>query len=840
MILFAFFGFLLLSFSSCNAVKYVADNEHLLIKNTITVNNKKNVDNEVSDYLIQRPNRLVAGMPIALHFYNWGNKDFLTDYEKWKDSFPGKEKFLTKTFSEKQARGFRNAKYNINQWFFKNGEAPVILDSTKTKLTAQNLQQHFINEGYFRTKIKFKENRKNNKRATVEYTISTGKIFHLDTISTNIKTPILDSIFETHKNKSLIQKGKIFKYSYFEEEADRITKLYRNSGIYHFSRNSIGFDADSTANSFKSNILLNIDDRIIEANDSIFRIPYAIKNVSKIEIYTDYSFNRKDEKYNTVLNRNGYTFYAHDSLKYNPKLLLNSVFIEPKSLYKDSNRDLTRKHLRGLQNFRLVDIQYQEIANDSLVAKIYLTPYKKYSFATNAELTHSNVKQLGVSGKISILNRNTFKGSEILRLSVQGSFFNTSRDAALKDDSFFNAWEFGGDISLEIPRILFPLNTDKFILKSMSPKTQFTLGTSYQKNIGLDKRKFTGIIDYNWQSSRTNKHKVELINAQYISNLNKESYFDIYSSEFNDLTAISEVIAETTTIPSNNYDIDGNLIPDNFIDFITNSTNGIQTSNPVEYNSVQNIQKRKNIITEDALVPVFSYEFTYNNSLNYKDNDFTFFRARIANSGGITSFLAKKSENSGKREIRGTPVAQYFKTDFEFKRFWGNSSDNALAFRSLIGIAIPYGNSDDIPFSRSYFIGGANDLRAWKIYDLGPGSIQNGLEYNVGSLKLLTSLEYRFKIINSVKGALFIDAGNIWDITNTDLTESEGKFHGFKSIKDIAVGSGFGVRYDFNFLVLRLDLGFKTYEPYLSNENKWFNNFNFGHAVWNIGINYPF
>jgi len=163
-----------------------------------------------------------------------------------------------------------------------------------------------------------------------------------------------------------------------------------------------------------------------------------------------------------------------------------------------------------------------------------------------------------------------------------------------------------------------------------------------------------------------------------------------------------------------------------------------------------------------------------------------------------------------------------------------------LAFRSFIGVAIPYGNSTTIPFSRSYFIGGPNDLRAWKIYDLGPGSTQSGLEFNVGNLKFISSLEYRFKIINSIKGGLFIDAGNIWDITNSSVNSSEARFNGINSLKDIAIGSGFGIRYDLSFILLRLDLGFKTYEPYLPEGNKWFSNYNFNKTVYNFGISYPF
>ncbi len=173
-----------------------------------------------------------------------------------------------------------------------------------------------------------------------------------------------------------------------------------------------------------------------------------------------------------------------------------------------------------------------------LDASIFLTPLKKYAIGFSTELTHSNIRQLGVSGKLSFLNRNIFKGAEILKFSVQGSFLN-SKDAA-DNEKLLNAWEIGGDVSLELPRLLMAFKTDGFIPKSMAPKTTFTVGTSLQKNIGLDKQKFTGIVDYKWESSNTTNHSLQLLNAQFIKNLNSDSYFDIYTSEYNELKEIQE------------------------------------------------------------------------------------------------------------------------------------------------------------------------------------------------------------------------------------------------------------------------------------------------------------
>lgn len=812
---------IIFGFASCNSVKHVAENDFLLKKNKIVVNDKKNVSDEINDYIVQRPNTLVLGVAIPLHFYNLGNKNFEADFDQWKLDSPGWYNFTTGVFSEKQARGVRKFKYQMHQWILKNGEPPVILDSKKTLQTVKNLTQHYYNEGFFKVKVTSVENQLKNKKATVDYFVETDKPYQLDSVTTLIQSKVLDSIYEIHKEKSIIKEGDQFKLSSFVNEQNRLTNLFRNTGVFRFNKNAITFEADTSTANYKSDVVLLIDGRVGS-------VPFIVQKIQKVNIYTDYSFtNEVNNAIKDSLNYNGFSFYAQEKLRYNPKYLLNSIFIEPNDFYNDEARELTRKNIRGLQNFRTVDIKYEELENEMLEASIYLSPLKKYSVGINTELTHSNIRQLGISGKLSFLDRNIFRGAELLKFSIQGSFLD-SKDAADKG-KLLNAWEIGGDVSLQLPRFVFPVKFEKLIPKRMAPKTIFTLGTSLQKNIGLDKQKFTGILDYTWESSRTKNHSFQLLNAQFIKNLNIGSYFDIYESEFAEIQNIANTYFDET------------LTPETVIGFIDNSIDAnFEESNPEEYKIAINIRNRYNIITEDALVPLMAYTFTYNNSENYKDTNFSFFRSRLAASGNLTTLLAQEKDANNTKTLFKIPIAQYVRVDLEYKKFWDFVGNNVLVFRSFFGVAVPYGNSAAMPFSRSYFIGGPNDLRAWKIYDLGPGSTKSGLEFNVGNLKIINSLEYRFNVINSINGALFVDAGNIWDISNTSITEPEAKFNGFNSIKDIAVGSGFGIRYDLSFILLRLDLGFKTYEPYLTEGNKWFKNYNLGHAVYNFGISYPF
>ena len=636
---------------------------------------------------------------------------------------------------------------------------------------------------------------------------------------------------------SYLKTGDQFIESNFIKEAKRITSLFRNNGIYHFTENDLGYYNIDTANTnnYKTNIDLVIFDkkRVLKSNGDYILKPYKIQKIRKVTVYTDYSFSKKDTPNLDSVNYKGITFLAHKKIKYNPKLLSESIFVKPNDVYADSLRNLTRKHLKSLRNFKVINIKYEPVdsLNNQLDVSILLTPLDKFSLDLETELTHSNIRDLGVSAKFSIVNRNIFKGAEIFKLSFLSSFFNASQDAN-KEEQFFNSWEIGADMSLEIPRFVAPFGINKLVPKRMSPKTVFSLGTSIQQNIGLDRETVTALMSYKWQYNAKKTIQLDIFNTQYVRNLRIGNYFDIYNSEYVKLNSIAKEFfndpnynlerrQETVTFMRNVF---------NDLDFLAN--------NPDAYRNNLNILDRYNIITSDFLIPTIAYSFTYNNQSDFRDNNFSFFKIRVANSGNIGGLLSNKRNNNNRKTIFNIPLAQYFKTDIEYKKFWEIDDTSVIGFRSFVGAIIPYDNSA-IPFTKSYFAGGSNDIRAWQTYDLGPGNRNSGLEYNIGSLKFLTSAEYRFDLFGSLKGALFVDAGNIWDITNSIFAEEEAKFNGVNSFKEIAVGSGFGLRYDFSFLVFRLDLGFKMHEPYLET-NKWFRNYNFSNAVYNIGINYPF
>jgi len=833
-----FIYFLLTLFlSACSSVKRINGTKYLLTQNTIIVNDKKNNNTDLTELLVQKPNSKTLGLPLSLYFYNLGDNNKPKKASDWGTLKPKTYNFIKNIFSEKQSISFANSMIGINNWFLKNGQAPITIDDKKIKKTINNLTAYHKNRGYFRVEINSNKKLLNNKRGEIDYIINTGRPTYIDSIRTKIKSPVLDSLYQSKKALSYLKTGEQFIESNFIKEAKRITNLFRNNGIYHFTENDLGYYNIDTANTnnYRTNIDLVIFDkkRILKTNGDYILKPYRIQKIRKVTVFTDYSFSKKDNPNLDSTSYKGITFLAHNKIKYNPKLLSESIFIRPNEVYADSLRNLTRKHLKSLRNFKVINIKYEPVdsLNNELDVSILLTPLDKFSLDLETELTHSNIRDLGVSAKFSIVNRNIFKGAEIFKLSFLSSFFNASQDAN-KEEQFFNSWEIGADMSLEIPRFVAPFGINKFVPKRMSPRTIFSLGTSIQQNIGLDRETLTALMSYKWQYNAKKTIQLDIFNTQYVRNLRIGNYFDIYNSEYIKLNSVAK---EFYNNPGYNLERQQETV--SFMSTVFNDPNFL-VNNPDSYRNNLNILDRYNIITSDFLIPTIAYSFTYNNQNDFRDNNFSFFKIRVANSGNIGGLLSNKKNNNNRKTIFNIPLAQYFKTDIEYKKFWEIDDTSVIGFRSFIGAIIPYDNSA-IPFTKSYFAGGSNDIRAWQTYDLGPGNRNSGLEYNIGSLKFLTSAEYRFDLFGSLKGALFVDAGNIWDITNSIFAEEEAKFNGINSVKDIAVGSGFGLRYDFSFLVFRLDLGFKMHEPYLET-NKWFRNYNFSNAVYNIGINYPF
>jgi hypothetical protein len=380
----------------------------------------------------------------------------------------------------------------------------------------------------------------------------------------------------------------------------------------------------------------------------------------------------------------------------------------------------------------------------------------------------------------------------------------------------------------------------------MSPTTRISTGFTGQTNIGLDKQTFNGILSYNWFPSEKITNSLDLINFQYVRNLNPGNYFNVYQNSFSRLDNIATDIYDT---PANFITTNSNgqseliiSMADEFINLVS-SDNLFQNLNPNVFQAVGDIRERKNRLTQDNFILASNFNYVRDSRENPFDTDFSIFRIKFELAGNLlynfSKLLNLESNTDGAYQVSGVPFSQYIKTEVDYIKLWELGRNNVLALRSFLGIAIPLKNASSIPFSKSFFAGGSNDNRAWTAYDLGPGSSNNNNEFNEANMKLAFSLEYRFKLLGKLNGALFTDAGNIWNVLD-DVSDPKANFNNFEALKDIGLGAGFGLRYDFDFFILRLDTGFKAYNPSYELNKRWLKDFNFNNAVYNIGINYPF
>ncbi|WP_456237519.1 translocation and assembly module lipoprotein TamL [Flavobacterium facile] len=847
--LFFLFGLL---FYSCSEVRKLQKKQLLIHDNEIIVNDKSTNSEDLHNQLYQKPNSKLLGFKPRLQLYNLSKKNADSSYNAWLLKKPNRINRMTKLYSKKQVnrlgKSFLVSGYSN---FFKEiGEAPSILDTSRVKKSEKRLYQYHVNRGFFDAKLSSKIDSLKNQKVKISYLINTGKPYIIDSIFRNIESPVVDSMYVRISDKSLVKSGEAFNAEKISNEKKRITTEFRNNGLYHFQENYIKIPDADTIDKPKNtlNITFNIGNRIVKKGDSSYTEPFKLYKITKVNVFTDKQVKEKAVGIDSVSYKK-FNFYSSGKLKYKPKALTNAIFIEEGKLFSDQDKTLTRSALSGLKVFSYPQIQYVEDASGKgLIANIVLTPKKKYNFIAKGDFTQSNIQQFGISGFTGITFRNLFKGAEILDFSIRGNL-GASKDASIKNstNAFFNILEYGGDVKLTFPRIFFPINTKKIIKKQSMPSTSITLGLSKQTNIGLDKENYNGSFYYDWglNKDETKKFKFDLFNLQFVRNLNIDNYFNVYNYSYDRLNDLALVYNTNA-----NLNIGGVLGNDlsfpGAVEFINQVGSGnISVGNEENFKAINIIGERRKRLIENNLILSSSFSYNLSTKSNFNDIQFYNIKAKVESSGNILNLIAKQKNepfsDNNKRTLFGVEYAQYIKTEFEYIKHLHLYKKSSLAFRFFGGIAVPYGNSNSVPFSRSYFAGGSNDNRGWQAYSLGPGASKSVNDFNEANLKFSLNLEYRFNIFNSLNGALFADSGNIWNVFD-NVEDEKLKFKGAKSIQEFALGTGFGLRYDFGFFVVRGDFGFKAYNPAKEYAERWFKfkDMNLSKTVFNIGINYPF
>ena len=785
--------------SSCSISKNLNEGEKILKKNNLFINDVITQNDSLNNLFLQNKNSTFIGIPVGALIYTASKSNTDSIFDNWLLKKRNKKK-LTRLFSEKQVNQIREYYKSFNNWKKDNGEKLVLIDSSKTLESAKNLNSYFQNIGYLDNRVSFEieDDKTKSFFADINYKVSTGPQYYVGDVNSIIESKIIDSIYKKNIDKSFLIKNQIFRTKNFEFERDRLNRLFKNSGIYNFQINSILFDVE------------------IDSAKNVYSLP--IKVIIKDDNYKVHKIDKISVK----------SLKEVESLDLNSDFISNQIKFKTGSVFNDSLRTITLQNFNKLDLFSFPSISYEYLnkSSNSLEANIILNSKKKYGIGFGLDIKQSNIEDIGVSFENRFKTRNIFKNGENLEISASGSL-GKSANVTISQINY--------DLILRFPKFLFLKNNKA--LKSLDQRSFINLGASNQRNIGLDRNSFKFDLNYSW-SKKNNFYNLSLSQVELIKNKNIQNYFNIYSNSYDIINEIAKDYAFNT-----NYFLNGNLkIPDG-IDLFIDDALSIHslTLSSEDYKQINYLNNRKKRLTTNNLIIGSTFSISNNYETRYDKTNFNQWRIKFQSAGALTNILIgnSKKNNEGLKTISDLPFSQFIKSELSYIKHWTLGDNSTIASRYFLGFAIPYGNSNNIPFSESFFGGGSNDNRAWEVYRLGPGSSGATDEFNEGNLKIAFNFEYRFKMFGRFNGALFTDIGNIWNILD-DTEDDRRTFNNLKDLNELAIGSGFGLRYDSGLFVFRLDMGLKTYNPARNKDERWFKDFSLKKSVFNIGLNYPF
>ena len=696
----------------------------------------------------------------------------------------------------------------INRFLKKIGEKPVIYDSTLVAKTDQELQKLFVNMGYLNVDVSSTADT-TGKKVEVAYRIKGNTPYRIHHYSSTIKDDSIRNLLTGNETGgilqrapgepsseriSLIEDGMLFDRNILDQERDRVTNLLRNRGYYAFNKQYISYDATDSA------LLDNLVD--IDMKIDLFKKQMQDGKNTKDTLHTKYYFDKvfiyldynplktnkiSDYQISDSIVNNGFTiYYQGKKPAIRPKTLLNNCFILPQRLYSQQREDVTYSAYTSLNALNNIHIQYEEFQRgDTSLLNTYILamPAKKQSVTYSVEGTNTT-GDLGVASSVNYSHQNLFRGAETFNFKVRGAYEAISN---FKNPFF----EIGGEMSIHIPKFILPFINNSFS-RQMSTSTELALSYNHQIRPEYDRTLFSGGIRYNWQPRErgSGRHQLDLLDIDYVY-----------------LPRIDSTFINTLPVNAKYFGYSNQFI--------------VGAGYSYTQTTFDPMQKQRN-----AHSLRISFESAGN--LLY----------------GINALLDAKKNEQGSYKLFNTYFAQFLKGDIDYARTLIIDHQNSIAWRIGGGIGVPYGNSDILPFEKRYYSGGANSVRAWQVRELGPGSFHSdsaNFYFQSGDIKLDLSIEYRTRFFWKLEAAAFIDAGNIWTIKDYPGQEG-GAFKLDSFYRQIAVGYGLGLRLDMDFFLLRLDAGWKVYDPGRSGEESWailHPNFT-NNWAWHFAVGYPF
>lgn len=820
--------------AGCNVKKKVKEGEYFLDENHILCNTTEIPTEEIEPFIRQQTNRYLVTIkplklelfPYHLWLYNSIDPDKMQKHkeerDKKYDEINARRKVKADEVNKKRlARGKKPKPVKLKDkteptWresWLESGEPPAILDSLLIRTSRDQIQRFLFSKGYFQARVfdSVKVDTK-HKEAEVFYRLQAGKPTLIRRITYHIEDRTLEYYVLQDTFYSSLHAGMRYDADALTKERDRIVRAQRDNGYYRFGPESIFMNVDTNIAGNWLDVEINIKKFAYrpEDADTLLFADHTRYYIQNIYVITDYEIFNRNQSYRDTAVYNDVKFLYNDFMRFRKKDIANKILFSKDALFNYGVVEETYNRLSALKAFKSINVTFRidESKQDRLDCYILMSPMLKQNFSIETEGTNTS-GNLGMAASLAYQNRNTFRGSELLEVKLRGGLiaqknFNTEE----QDNTFgipllksFNTVQFGPELNLNFPKPLFPFTLIDYY-SNAQPKTIIGTSLNFQQNNRYARTLSSINYGLQFNGKKFTRHYIVPLEVNFIQAFLSESF----SQQLN------------TT---------GNL-------FLINSFASHVTT-------------------------VSRYSFVFNNQNTdpkQQYRTFLYFKTNLESSGNILrayhNLTGEEKDTVGRYHIFDMPYAQFLRGDLDLRTYKSVKKLGRFVFRAYGGMGYALTNLNVLPYEKSFFAGGPNSVRAWKARTLGPGSYNgtyvdaNGVAQKdvnfdrLGDIQLEANVEYRFVVYKFLNGALFADAGNIW-LRQKNPNKVNGEFDPTRFYKEIAIGTGVGIRADFSFFIIRIDGAFQTYNPANEEGKRWM--FGRGYLpsfITNFGIGYPF
>lgn len=683
---------------------------------------------------------------------------------------------------------FVNKEGKLGKWIFRKLAAKPVLISTVNPEVRVKVARNLLNEyGYFQGESAFEviPDEKNPRKAKLAYTITMNHPYTLDSVEYVHIRHRADSLIDATAGERLLRTGAPFNVVRLQAERERISSMLRDNGYYYFRPDFITYQADTTLVPGKVTLR-------VAPKESLPRTALRTWRLGDISVWLN-GYNNEPPT-DSVRYKN-LTVHYEGKLRVRPSVLYKRLYLKPGDLYSQRAQERTQTALARLGIFRYTELSYAPRDTTRRQDTLDLRVNAAYDLPLDGELelnvTAKSNDQVGPGAVFSVTKRNIFGGGETFGVKLRGSYEWQTGNKLDDNSSKINSYELGLSTTLTFPRVLFPAWGRRDM--DMPAATTFRLYADQMNRARFFKLlAFGGEAAYEFQPSATSRHSVTPFKLAY------------------------NLLQRTTA----------------------------------EFDSITNVNRALKESLQDQFVPSMSYTYTYDDSPLTDRAHHLWWQASVTQAGLVVNGLyALAGERFGKegKKLLGNPFAQFLKGTLEARYDYDLGKKQHLVGRVMAGAIYSYGNARTSPYNEQFYIGGANSIRAFTIRSIGPGryfqnSADNQYAYidRTGDIKFEANLEYRFPILGDLHGATFLDCGNIW-LLRQDEGRPGGQLKWGSFLNDLALGTGFGLRYDLSFIVIRFDVGIGLHLPYDTGKKGYYNIPRFKEGMgYHFAIGYPF